>query len=65
MGTSGSEFGQTNDLAQVISTLVEELANDPGNHRSPAFGVTVEWMSRDLDPILRDETHFTTRPPTI
>jgi len=48
---------QTNDLAQAINTLGEELANDPGNHGSPAFGVTVEGDSRDLHPILRDEIY--------
>jgi len=48
---------QTNDLAQAINTLGEELANDPGNQGSPAFGVTVEGDSRDLHPILRDEIY--------
>src|SRR3974390_3597126 len=35
---------QTNDLARAIRTLGEELANDPGNHGSPAFRVTVEGV---------------------
>jgi signal transduction histidine kinase len=48
---------QTDDLAQTINTLGEELANDPGNHASPTFCVTVEGQSRDLDPILRDEIY--------
>jgi signal transduction histidine kinase/ligand-binding sensor domain-containing protein len=48
---------QTNDLARAITTLGQELANDPGNHGSPAFRVTVEGVPRDLHPILRDETY--------
>jgi signal transduction histidine kinase len=48
---------QTNDLARAINTLGEELANDPTNQGSPAFGVTVEGETRDLHPILRDETY--------
>ena len=48
---------QTNDLAKAINTLGEELADDPGNHGSPAFRVTVEGEVRDLHPILRDETY--------
>jgi signal transduction histidine kinase/ligand-binding sensor domain-containing protein len=48
---------QTNDLARAINTLGEELANDPANHGSPAFHVTVEGDPRDLHPILRDEIY--------
>jgi len=48
---------QMNDLAQAINTLGEELANDPGNHGSPAFRVTVEGNSREFHPILRDEIY--------
>ncbi len=47
---------QTNDLALAISTLGEELAADSANHR-PAFRVAVEGESRNLHPILRDETY--------
>ncbi|MGB8260249.1 MAG: two-component regulator propeller domain-containing protein [Terracidiphilus sp.] len=47
---------QTNDLAQAISTLGEELAADSTGHR-PAFRVAVEGQSRDLHPILRDEVY--------
>jgi signal transduction histidine kinase/ligand-binding sensor domain-containing protein len=46
---------QTNDLAQAINTVGEELAADPTNEKPPAFRVTVEGESRDLHPILRDE----------
>ena len=48
---------QTNNLAMAVNTLGEELANDPANQSSPAFRVTVEGESRDLHPILRDETY--------
>jgi len=47
---------QGNDLALAISTLGEELAADSTNHR-PAFRVAVEGESRNLHPILRDETY--------
>lgn len=47
---------QGNDLALAISTLGEELATDSSNHR-PAFRVAVEGETRNLHPILRDETY--------
>ena len=47
---------QGNDLALAISTLGEELAADSINHR-PAFRVAVEGESRNLHPLLRDETY--------
>jgi signal transduction histidine kinase len=47
---------QSNDLALAISTLGEELAADPNNHRSE-FRVAVEGAARDLHPILRDEIY--------
>jgi len=47
---------QSNDLALAISTLGEELAADPTNHRS-SFHVAVEGQARDLHPILRDEIY--------
>ena len=47
---------QGNDLALAISTLGEELATDPTNDRT-AFRVAVEGHSRNLHPILRDETY--------
>ncbi len=45
-----------NDLALAISTFGEELATDSSNHR-PVFRVAVEGETRDLHPILRDETY--------
>jgi signal transduction histidine kinase/ligand-binding sensor domain-containing protein len=47
---------QSNDLALAISTLGEELTTDSTNHR-PAFRVSVQGKSRNLHPILRDETY--------
>ncbi|HVO63188.1 MAG TPA: two-component regulator propeller domain-containing protein, partial [Terriglobales bacterium] len=47
---------QSNDLAQAISTLGEELATDATEQR-PVFRVAVEGESRHLYPILRDETY--------
>jgi len=48
---------QSNDLAQAINTLGEELGADPDNHGSPALRVVVEGEPRDLHPILRDEIY--------
>ena len=47
---------QSNDLAEAIRALGQELATDPTNHR-PVFRVAVEGEARDLHPILRDETY--------
>ncbi len=46
---------QSNDLANAISTLGEELVADPDNNLRPAFRVAVEGQSRNLHPIVRDE----------
>ena len=48
---------QTNDLAQALNTLGEELATDPANQWTPGFRVTVEGEARNLHPILRDEIY--------
>ena len=48
---------QTNDLAQAVNTLGEELTTDPANPGSPRFRVMVEGETRDLHPILRDEIY--------
>jgi signal transduction histidine kinase/ligand-binding sensor domain-containing protein len=48
---------QSNDLARDINTLGEELATDSVNTEAPAFRVTVEGVSRNLHPILRDEVY--------
>jgi len=46
---------QSNDLAEAINALGEELAGSSVNESSPAFRVAVEGESRNLHPILRDE----------
>jgi signal transduction histidine kinase/ligand-binding sensor domain-containing protein len=48
---------QSNNLANAISTLGEELATDSTNFPSPTFRVAVEGVPRDLHPILRDEVY--------
>ena len=48
---------QTNDLAQAVNTLGEELAADPAYQRPPAFSVTVEGEVRSLHPVLCDEIY--------
>ncbi len=48
---------ETNDLAQAVNAIGEELAAAPGNHGTPVFRVTVEGESRDLHPMLRDEIY--------
>src|SRR5258708_9535447 len=48
----------TNDLAQAITALGEELAGAHAGERRPAkFNVSVEGMPRDLHPILRDDVY--------
>jgi signal transduction histidine kinase len=47
---------QRNDLARAISTLGEELLNQPANVR-PTFRVVVQGESRELHPIIRDEIY--------
>src|SRR5262249_9254168 len=47
----------TNDLAQAISTVGEELAADPTDQNSPDFRVQVEGTSRELAPLIRDDVH--------
>jgi signal transduction histidine kinase len=45
---------QGNDVAQALSTLGEELANDSTNHPPAAFHVSVEGEARNLQRILLD-----------
>ncbi len=51
----------TNDLALAIGALGEELAAEPAalppGAKSPEFRVTVEGVSRDLAPLIRDDFH--------
>jgi signal transduction histidine kinase len=48
----------TNELAQAMSALGEELAGaEDGNRRSTPFHVSIEGKPRDLHPILRDDIY--------
>ncbi len=47
----------TNDLAQAINTLGEELASGETNPNNAVFHAGVEGTTRDLHPILRDEVY--------
>jgi signal transduction histidine kinase len=48
----------SNELAQAIATLAEELTNGPDSERGSArFRMSVEGSSRDLHPIVRDDIH--------
>jgi signal transduction histidine kinase len=48
---------QGTDLAQAISTVGEELANDATDHRPGAFHVSVDGEPRTLHPIPRDDIY--------
>jgi signal transduction histidine kinase len=52
-----SSAGTTNDLAQALRALGEELATQD----STAFHLVVEGPTRDLHPIIRDELYRITR----
>jgi signal transduction histidine kinase len=48
----------TNELAQAMTALGEELAVAPdGESSSPAFRVSIEGQPRELHPILRDDIY--------
>jgi signal transduction histidine kinase len=47
----------TNELAQAIKTIGEELATEQTDRRAPHFRVDVEGTPRNLPPILRDEVY--------
>src|SRR5262249_17780112 len=47
----------SNELAQAIATLAEELKNGTGEKGSPTFKMSVEGSPRDLHPIVRDDIH--------
>jgi signal transduction histidine kinase/ligand-binding sensor domain-containing protein len=49
----------TNDLAQAINTLGEELTSGETNPNNAVFHVGVEGTARELHPILRDEVYRT------
>src|SRR5262249_29513605 len=47
----------SNELAQAITTLAEELKSGAGAKRSAIFKMSVEGSPRDLHPIVRDDIH--------
>jgi signal transduction histidine kinase len=48
----------TNDLAEAMTALGEELAGvHDGERRSATFSVSIEGRARDLHPILRDDIY--------
>ena len=48
----------SNELAQALATLAEELTNGPdGEKTSTTFRISVEGSPRDLRPIVRDDIH--------
>jgi signal transduction histidine kinase/ligand-binding sensor domain-containing protein len=47
----------TNDLAQAISTLGEQLSADKAGQHSPDFRVHVEGAPREIVPLLRDDVY--------
>jgi signal transduction histidine kinase/ligand-binding sensor domain-containing protein len=52
-----SSMVATNDLAQAISTLGEQLNADQAGRHSPDFRVHVEGESREIVPLLRDDVY--------
>ena len=48
---------ESNDLAQAITTLGEQLAAEAGNAASVGLHVAVEGTPRNLRPIVRDEIY--------
>ena len=53
-GLRSSAF-ETNDLANAITAIAEELTSDTSDLDSPAIDVEVEGVSRNLNPVVRDE----------
>jgi len=52
-----SSMAATNDLAQAISTLGEQLNAGQTGHPSPDFRVHVEGTPREIVPLLRDDVY--------
>jgi len=55
-GLRSSAF-ETNDLANAITAIAEELTSDTSDLDSPAIDVEVEGVSRNLNPVVRDEAY--------
>ena len=55
-GLRSSAF-ETNDLANGIIAIAEELTSDTSALDSPAIAVEVEGGPRQLNPVVRDEAY--------
>ena len=55
-GLRSSAF-ETNDLANGITAIGEELTSDASAPDSPAIDVEVEGAPRNLNPVVRDEAY--------
>ena len=55
-GLRSSAF-ETNDLANGIAAIAEELTSDSSAVESPAIDVEVEGAPRNLNPVVRDEAY--------
>jgi signal transduction histidine kinase/ligand-binding sensor domain-containing protein len=55
-GLRSSAF-ETNDLANAIAAIAEELTKDTGEGESPVIDLEVEGAPRSLKPVVRDETY--------
>jgi len=52
-----SSTAASNELAQAITTLAEELGHADGEKGVAMFSISVEGSPRDLHPIVRDDIH--------
>jgi signal transduction histidine kinase/ligand-binding sensor domain-containing protein len=55
-GLRSSAF-ETNDLANAIAAMAEELTKDTGAGESPVVDLEVEGAPRGLNPVVRDEAY--------
>ena len=55
-GLRSSAF-ETNDLANAITAIAEELTSDTSTTDCPVIDVEVEGAPRNLQPVVRDETY--------
>ena len=55
-GLRSSAF-ETNDLANAITAIAEELTKDTLRARSPVIDLEVEGAPRSLNPVVRDEAY--------
>ena len=55
-GLRSSAF-ETNDLANAIAAIAEELTKDSAAGESPVIDLEVEGAPRGLNPVVRDEAY--------